>query len=351
GHVPNGNRTYYLSRAQPPLFAHVVDLLDRQAIRSAAHYLPMLRKEYDYWMKGAEHIRAGEQCARVVRLADGTLLNRYWDDRDTPRQTSWREDVLTARAAGERRSTEVFRNLRAVGASGWDFSSRWLDDPQDLATVRITSILPIDLNCFLHKLEAMIAELSKRAGDTVSARYFHQAAAARAQAIDHLFWNDQAKAYLDYDWQKRQSRRRLTAATVTPLFCGLATTAQAQHVARALRQSLLAPGGLATTTVANGQQWDRPNGWAPLQWLAIEGLRRYGEQALADTIAQRWLDTVAAVYRTTGTLVEKYDLHTIQPGDGGEYAVQAGFGWTNGVTHALLGAYSQHPAAAATAPA
>ena len=117
-----------------------------------------------------------------------------------------------------------------------------------------------------------------------------------------------------------------------------------------VRDTLLVPGGLATTTVTSGQQWDRPNGWAPLHWLAFKGLQRYGQHALADELARRWLDTVSAVYRQTGALVEKYDLHRSVPGSGGEYEVQAGFGWTNGVTHALMGAYPDHPAAAARAP-
>ncbi|HET6912186.1 MAG TPA: alpha,alpha-trehalase TreF [Rhodanobacteraceae bacterium] len=350
GHVPNGNRTYYRSRSQPPLFAYVFELFEQHQFRCATQFLPALRKEYAYWMSGAGYLDAGEQHDRVVRLDDGSLLNRYWDDRDTPREAGYREDVLTARKSG-RRPAEVFRETRSVGASGWDFSSRWFEDPQDLATVRITRLLPVDLNCFLHKLETVIADFSERAGDPVSAVYFHDAAEARAKAIDKFFWNAKRKAYLDYDWEKKQPRERINAATATPLFCGLASAGQAQGVAATIRGELLDPGGLATTTIKNGQQWDQPNGWAPLQWIAIQGLKRYGEDALADDIATRWLDTVARVYMQTGKFVEKYDLRAIQPGGGGEYEVQDGFGWTNGVTRALIQQYPDHPAAAAKAAA
>ncbi|HEX7370701.1 MAG TPA: alpha,alpha-trehalase TreF [Rhodanobacteraceae bacterium] len=348
GHVPNGNRTYYLSRSQPPLFAYVVELLEQHRIRRAQLYLPMLRKEYAYWMAGAEHLDVGEQHACVVRLEDGSLLNRYWDASDKPREASWREDVLTARKAKQQPS-RTFRNTRAVGASGWDFSSRWFEDPQDLSTVRITEILPVDLNCFLHKLETVIARLSECEGDSQSATHFHAAAEARAQAIDKFFWNPRRDVYLDYDWEKKQPRERVNAAMATPLFDGLASNQQAHAVAATLRKELLDRGGLGTTTINNDQQWDQPNGWAPLQWFAIQGLKHYGEDALANEIAQRWLDTVATVYRKSSKLVEKYDVRSIQPGGGGEYELQDGFGWTNGVTRALLLQYPEHPAAKAAA--
>ncbi|MGH8151145.1 MAG: alpha,alpha-trehalase TreF [Rhodanobacteraceae bacterium] len=344
GHVPNGNRTYYLSRSQPPLFGYIVELIEQHQIRRAQHYLPMLRKEYAYWMAGAGHLDAGEAHACVVRLDDGSLLNRYWDDCDKPREASHREDVLTARRA-KRPAAAVFRNTRAVGASGWDFSSRWFEDPKDLATVCITHILPVDLNCFLHKLETVIANLSARADDPVSTKYFHDAAEARATAIDKYFWDAKRGVYLDYDREKRQPRARINAAAATPLFCGLASASQAHAVAATLRGELLDPGGLATTTIKNGQQWDQPNGWAPLQWIAIQGLKHYGEDALADDIAGCWMNTVAAVYKQTRKLVEKYDIRDIRPGGGGEYSLQDGFGWTNGVTRALMEQYPDHPAA------
>jgi alpha,alpha-trehalase len=100
------------------------------------------------------------------------------------------------------------------------------------------------------------------------------------------------------------------------------------------------PGGLRTTLVESGQQWDRPNGWAPLQWIAVAGLRRYAQDELAKEIAGRWIATVDATYARTGLLYEKYDVETAAIGGGGEYAPQIGFGWTNGVTGDLIDQYS-----------
>ena len=131
-------------------------------------------------------------------------------------------------------------------------------------------------------------------------------------------------------------RGGVTAATAYPLFVGLTTGARATRVAATIERQLLAPGGLRTTVVDTGQQWDKPNGWAPLQWIAVAGLDRTGNRALADKIARRFLATVQREYAASGKLVEKYDVEEVKPGGGGEYPLQDGFGWTNGVTRALM---------------
>ena len=339
GHVPNGNRSYYLSRSQPPVFALMTELFEREGVCEALAYLPRLRREHAFWMDGGDDLRPGEVHSHCVRMEDGALLNRYWDDRDTPREESYLEDVTTARAC-DRPAHEVYRELRAGAASGWDFSSRWCGGDGMLTSIRTTSIVPVDLNSFLHKLEEQIAELSAAAGDEVAAGEFAHRASARRHAIDRWLWSDPHGTYLDYDWREAQPRPLLTAAMATPLYVGIASREQAAQVATTLRTQLLEPGGLATTRNLGGEQWDQPNGWAPLQWLAILGLAEYGESALAGEIRRRWLATVRDLYRREGKLVEKYVV-TDSPdrahgGGGGEYPLQDGFGWTNGVTRMLL---------------
>ena len=125
------------------------------------------------------------------------------------------------------------------------------------------------------------------------------------------------------------------------MLASLATPDQAASIARVTRTHLLAPGGLRTTLVRSGQQWDSPNGWAPLQWIAVAGLRRYGFDDLASEIARNWIATVEATYQRTGLLFEKYDVETGSSGGGGEYELQTGFGWTNGVTSDLMDLYSR----------
>ena len=336
GHVPNGNRTYYLSRSQPPVFVLMVELFESHGVCRAIEYLPRLRKEYNYWMAGAEEMRPGDTRGCCVCLDDGSILNRYWDERDTPREESYREDVLTARRSS-RPAHHVYRELRAGAASGWDFSSRWCVGT-DLSTIRTTSILPVDLNCLLYKLERQICLLNYAVGKRQQAEKFRQRAQLRKQAIDRLLWNDKAGAFFDYDWERDVPREALNSATATPLFVGLASREQAQRTAQALRDRLLCPGGLGTSEQDSGQQWDQPNGWAPLQWMAICGLRNYDIDAT--DIACRWLRTVGALYKKESKLVEKYvithDGEDAEGGGGGEYPLQDGFGWTNGVTRRLL---------------
>lgn len=345
GHVPNGNRTYYLSRSQPPVFVLMTELFEEKGIRRASDYLPQLHREYDFWMDGADRLRPGECHRRCVRLPDGALLNRYWDDRDTPRDESYCEDVETAKG-GDRPVHEVYRDLRAACESGWDFSSRWLADPTRLDSIRTTAILPVDLNSLLYRLERQIADLSELKGDPITHTEFGERAEARRAAMDRYLWRPQEGAYFDYDWQLQCSRDNLTAATLTPLFVQVASAEQASCVAEVVRERLLAPGGLATTVVeAGNEQWDRPNGWAPLQWIGIRGLERYGHDELAKEIESRWLKLVSDLFERESKLVEKYVLRSsAEHAGGGEYPLQDGFGWTNGVTRRLMQEDPTHPA-------
>src|SRR5690606_34600046 len=135
-----------------------------------------------FWMDGADELRPGEAHRRCVRMANGAWLNRYWDDRDTPREESYREDVLTARRS-HRPVHEVYRELRAGAESGWDFSSRWQTDPAELATIRVTSIVPVDLNSLLYKLERQIARLHDSKGERLAAAEFYRRADIRRSAM------------------------------------------------------------------------------------------------------------------------------------------------------------------------
>ncbi|MBU9606952.1 alpha,alpha-trehalase TreA [Burkholderia multivorans] len=343
GHIPNGNRTYYASRSQPPFFAYMVTLAAQaEGDKVYQKYLPALRKEYAYWMQGESTTPRGQAARHVVAMPDGAVLNRYWDASDTPRDESYLEDVTTAKAASGRAANDVYRDLRAGAESGWDYSSRWLGDGKTLATIRTTSIVPVDLNSLMFHLERTIVKGCTVTHDVGCVIDFSGRAARRALAINRWLWN-RGGYYGDYDWQLRKPRDGVTAAALYPLFAGVAWPERAKATAREVRKTLLQPGGLATTTETTGQQWDAPNGWAPLQWIAIEGLRRYGEPALAKDIGTRFLADVKHVYATEGKLVEKYVVEGAGQGGGGggEYPLQDGFGWTNGVTLKLLEMYGE----------
>jgi alpha,alpha-trehalase len=326
GYVPNGTRTYYLGRSQPPVFYLMVALLGEGDPAIAKRRLLAMKREHAWWMDGAATLQPGSRRDHAVRLSDGSLVNRYWDPGGTPRDESWREDVTTA-AASSRPAAQVYRELRAGAESGWDFSSRWLDGPC-LSSIRTTSIAPVDLNAFLFGLESAIAAN----GDGDDALIYGQLARERRAAMQQHFWSAKGGFFTDHDLDLEAPRPHSSAAMMTPLLVGLATQAQADATAQYVRDKYLAPGGLRTTLTATSQQWDMPNGWAPLQWIAVTGLRRYGHAELAREISRRWVTTVEQTYRQTGLIYEKYDVETGAIGAGGEYAPQTGFGWTNGVT-------------------
>jgi alpha,alpha-trehalase len=340
-HIPNGNRSYYLSRSQPPFFSLMVELIAKQdGPATYTTYLPDLQAEYDYWMEDADQVLPGHAKRNVVRLLDGTVLNRYWDERPVPRDESYLEDVQTA-TQSSRPAAVVWRNLRATAESGWDFSSRWLADGKTLATVRTLDLVPPDLNSLLVHLERTLAKAYLVNGDVARAKDYAQRAEARSDAIQRIMWDGADGVFTDYLWRQGKITGTITAATVYPLFLHVATTPEADVVAQTVSAKLLAPGGLATSLVNSGQQWDAPNGWAPLQWIAVMGLRNYGYDALAEEIATRWVGENIGLYESEAKLVEKYNVTVAGgAGSGGEYATQIGFGWTNGV---LLGLGTLYP--------
>ena len=167
GFIPNGNRTYYLTRSQPPFFASMVGLLAREdGDEAALAYLDALRAEYDFWMRGERALAGpGDAVEHVVQLDSSAVLNRYWDRGAAPRPESYREDYELAQGHPPDSQEALYRNLRSAAESGWDFSSRWLADGQSLATTITTDIIPVDLNALLYAAEEALSRLYGLRGD------------------------------------------------------------------------------------------------------------------------------------------------------------------------------------------
>lgn len=337
GYIPNGNRSYFIGRSQPPFYSLMVMLLSELKNPDVlVHYLPQLEKEYAFWMRGSDQLSDTNPSAhRVVWLAEGMILNRYWDENTTPRPEAYKEDVELSHHS--RQKPEVlFRNLRAAAESGWDFSSRWFEDEKDFSTIHTTDIIPVDLNCLLHHLELTIAKAYEHNGNQRKAMQYLTLASNRKAAILKYCWSAAQNFFVDYDFVKQHPKKSLTAAGVFPLFFQLATTDQALAVSKRLAADFVKPGGLTTTLQFSGQQWDAPNGWAPLQWIAFQGLKHYNFNELANTIKINWTKANEQVFRTTGKMTEKYDVwNENAEASGGEYPNQDGFGWTNGVYLAM----------------
>lgn len=334
GHIPNGNRNYYLSRSQPPFFSLMIGLLAQiKGNEAYSTYLPALEKEYAYWMDQSAPTK------HVVVMPDGSKLNRYYDQLNTPRQESYKEDVLIGQQT-EAKNPEVYRDIRSAAESGWDFSSRWLADGMQLKTIQTTQIVPVDLNCLLYNLELTLQKCYALQHDVVKEKQYQTLALKRKASIQKYFWSPKYSWFTDYSLKTKNQSPVLSLAGMFPLSFNLAGQKQAKLVKNTLQQKFLKAGGLVSTPLNTHQQWDSPNGWAPLQWMAITGLGNYGFHELKKQIAVRWINLNTSVYKRTGKLMEKYNVVNLQlKAGGGEYASQDGFGWTNGVLISLMKKY------------
>lgn len=338
GYVPSGNRTYYLGRSQPPFFACMVQLLAAEKGEKVLEkYLPQLENEYNFWMDGAQKDAPKELFTknRVVQV-DKNTLNRYYDKYDTPRPEHYKADRDSVKKS-TRSEKDIYRHLRAASESAWDGSSRWLDNKQDAASIHTTDIIPVDLNALLYNLEMTISKgkiIEKKFDEAVE---WEKRASKRREALMRYCWSESKGMFFDFDWQKYHQTEVVSAAMAYPLFFKMVTKREADRVVAAIQQNLLRPGGIVTTTNKTGQQWDAPYGYAPLQWLTIKGLRNYGHEETANDIKKRWCDLTTKTFKTTGKMLEKYNVEdlTLESG-GGDYPAHDGYGWTNGVLYKLL---------------
>ncbi|MCV2883448.1 trehalase family glycosidase [Aestuariibacter sp. AA17] len=341
--IPNGNRLYYVSRSQPPVLALMVSLICENKWTNDDHTfleqaLPMLEKEHAFWMRGESTLKSGAATSekRVVKMPDGSILNRYWDELATPRPESYEEDIALAAGKTPADAAAFYRHIRAACESGWDFSTRWLTSPDALDSINTTNIVPIDLNCLLWNLENTLHKLYT-GKDSIKANHFKTRADNRADAINRFCWNSQSAFYFDYNIQTHTQSTVASLAATLPLFFKLASRAQAKSVLATLKRDFLETGGLVTTTQLSHQQWDSPNGWAPLQWFAVIGAEQYDDRSFAKEVMSRWVHTVDAFFQQHHTIMEKYNVVTPDiAASGGEYEVQSGFGWTNGVTRMFI---------------
>lgn len=347
GHMPNGNRTYYLGRSQPPFFSLMLDLLashDGQITYTT--FLPELQKEYDYWTDSPQDLKPGEAWRHVVKIPDGTMMFRPWDAMDTPRDESYPQDIATAKTT-HRDPQDLWRNLRAGAETGWDYSSRWLADGKTLSSIQATSLLTIEYNCLMVHLAQTLSHAYALQGNTEKSAFYMNKADTLKNAINTYLWNEKEGAYFDYNWKTQKLNGVLSAATAVPLFLRQAPQNYADAVAKTIENRLLHNGGLSATDRETGQQWDYPNGWAPNQWMAIKGLEQYGHDTLAAEIGHRWMSRVIGTFEKSGVLLEKYDVVASQISPtggkgGGEYPMQIGFGWTNGTLLGLMNRYPQN---------
>ncbi len=340
GFIPNGNRVYYLTRSQPPFFAAMIDLVCRfkDDYKWGLNYLNQLETEYNFWCRGSkETLKEGEAFNHIVKIDKDNFLNRYYDPEKLPREESYLEDVKTAQKLNKEEKENLYVNIRAAAESGWDFSSRWFEDQKSLSTCICSEIIPVDLNSLLFFSEKLISKLNELKGNKEKSDLFVDRYEKRAQLINSILWNENNNFYFDYNLKSKSFTNVYSLAASYPLYFKIADMEMAAGVKEKIENDFLREGGLISTLNFTGQQWDAPNGWAPLQWMTIKGLRNYGFNETADEIKNRWLNLNEEVFKRTGKMFEKYNVDDLSlHAGGGEYPLQDGFGWTNGIVSALM---------------
>ncbi|XP_060643265.2 trehalase, partial [Anolis sagrei] len=345
GHIPNGGRVYYVRRSQPPLLSLMVEkyLAHTKDTTFLRESISLLETEYHFWQE--------QRAINVSMGGRDYTLNRYQVPVGEPRPESYMKDVEVAAGLDEASQRALWSELHSGAESGWDFSSRWfLPGPPPLQAglqdLRTSAVVPVDLNAILCRVEGLLASFHRDLGNTQVAEQFQAAREERERAMRAVFWDQEVGTWLDYNLLRQRRNRAFYPTNVAPLWaeCG-ASAAETESALRYLEENpaLSYHNGLPTSLADTGQQWDLPNAWAPLQDMVIEGLAKSSSpraQELAFALAQRWVRTNLAVYERYQGMFEKYNVEGDgKPGGGGEYAVQEGFGWTNGVALKLLDLY------------
>lgn len=337
GYVPYNNRKYNVSRSGPPVFADMLALLEKVKGDDVwKTYLPHLEKEYQYWMKATDALTATNiDSLHVVSFQDHTL-NRYWDENVTPRPEYYTTDVHAGQRVDWRPDWKVFRDRRAATESGWNFSGRWFKTRNRSWTIRMTDILPVDLNTMLYHLESSLAKANKIAGKEAKANQFQQLAINRKTAINDLFWNEEKGIYDDYVFTDTTFTDRPSLAMMYPLYYHIATQEQADSVVTFFSEELLKSGGAVTSVNESRQRWDYPYGWAHLQWITVQALHHYGYDELSQKVADRWVRLNEKNYKSSGRFMEKYDVIEGSVNISDEELDNAiAYGWSIGVYLAL----------------
>ena len=370
GTILNANRTYYMTRSQPPFLTEMVlGVYDKTGDKDwLRRTRPAIEKYYQFWTT-EPHLIPGTGLSRYYDLGDGPAAEVLSDEKDAQGRTHYdrireyyRDHPEAAKGdydvdryydrANDRLTDLFYKGDRSMRESGFDPSNRF-----GLFNVDITHYAPVCLNTLLFRMETEAARIEESVGNAAGAAEWRRRAAARHAAVDKYLWDAPSGLYLDYNFETKTRRKYEFATTFYPLWAGLASKAQAARVRLNLKL-FEAPGGLLTSTRVTGNQWDAPFGWAPLQMIPADGLRRYGYDVDASRVSRKFLALVTKEFEEHGTIKEKYDVQRresdVEAGIKFGYAAnQIGFGWTNAAYLDLLAGLerpARKPAASRTYP-
>lgn len=300
GIIPNGSRLYYTSRSHPPFLSSLIfDVYQAYDLDESwlKRHIEVAKREYQVvWM--------GERKPNARQVYQG--LSRYYD-------FNYLHDIAEAE-------------------SGWDMTPRF--------SRKAMNYLPVDLNSLLYKYEMDFAKAAKIFGDKREEAKWEVAANHRKETMEKLMWSDLRGQYYDYNFVKEKRGNVSSLAGFYPMWAGIADGKHAAQMVKTLRK-FEHRGGLATTDaqplnqLVPGKmptQWAYPNGWAPLHFIIVKGLLRYGYKVDAERIARKWVKNNLDWYNKNGIFLEKYNVvQPDKPPVKGVYPSQTGFGWTNAI--------------------
>lgn len=348
GYIPNSGRIYEASRSQPPFFTLMVwdyfQTTGAKDMEFLREIFPALRKELQFWVNN-----------RSVTVRKGRAthqLFQYRPDMNCPRPEGYLADINDALKSNS--SDFVYRSIAAACESGWDFSSRWFRDPKSAglskSLIATIDIIPVDLNAILCRAMTILRIFAEKLGEETATNELKDQRKKLLSAMNEVLFNSTNGVWFDYVLSTGQLRHEFYPSNLSPLWaeCYEPTNDLHDRIEKYVIDNNLMTfaGGLPTSLFHSGQQWDFPNGWPPLVHLVIDGFSRTnhsGLSSLAFDLAEKWIaHNYWGFVVANGSMWEKYDVNSTSglPGSGGEYTVQEGFGWTNGVVLDLLKTYS-----------
>ncbi|KAK3874699.1 hypothetical protein Pcinc_020379 [Petrolisthes cinctipes] len=353
GKVPNGGRVYYTRRSQPPYLIPMVKLYfdHTNDLKFLEENIDLLQQEFQFW-----------ENERSVQISDregkNHLVAQYNAQVGEPRPESFREDYRLAQGLAPEDQEKLYVELKSGAESGWDYSTRWLINNNTnngtLKDLKVTHIVPVDLNSLLCMNARILSEFYKKIGNFGSAKTYQDLADVKNETMSKIFWDKTDGMWYDYDMNAQSKRRYFYLSNIHPLWSGCYGITEPrdqvlEYVINYLKNKKITDhvGGIPTSLENSGQQWDFPNAWAPLQHIAIMGLHNartihYAAESTAFSLAEKWVRTNWKGYQQANphAMFEKYNVSVVGlPGGGGEYSVQAGFGWSNAVAMRLMDMY------------
>ena len=354
GKILNANRTYYLSRSQPPFLTQMILNVYRKQRNIAwlRSTVPAIEKYYRFWTE-EPHLTRDTGLSRYYDFGDGPAPEVLSGERDDKGRNHYdlvkdyyRTHEITDYALGQYYDKEkdqltdlFYKGDRSMRESGFDPSNRF--GPFNIDIIHYD---PVCLNSLLYLMEIDTAEILRILGRAREGRAWTTRADERRRNVNRLMWDEQDGLYYDYNFVGKKLRRYPFVTTFYPLWVGIAERKQAARIVANLHL-FERPGGLLTSTYVSGSQWDAPFGWAPTEMIAVQGLRRYGYNKEADRLTANFLSTILKEFIQHNTIVEKYDVERRESEVSaglkfGYKSNEIGFGWTNA---AFVELYAQLP--------